>query len=137
MPHPAPSAPTIVLTGVRSRGRIHCFRMNSMPRILGLGLLVVLASLAALLGASAWNDQRAGIKPAPPSSVAVANPDNPPGSPPSARLSAITNRMALALALTAFALAVMLVFSLTLRLPGRVDTRQPFIAARSEITTLA
>jgi signal transduction histidine kinase len=111
-------------------------RMNSVPRILGMGLLVVLAALAALLGASAWNAQHANPKPTGTAIVATGAAEAPPAAYPT-RLSALPTRMALALALTAFALAVMLVFSLTLRGPGRHDTRQPFAAARTEMTTLA
>src|SRR3954467_2741937 len=91
-------------------------RMNSVPRILGMGLLVVLASLAALLGASAWNAPHPSPKSPGSTIVAGSAADAAAPSNPT-RLSAITTRMALALALTAFAVAVMLVFSLTLRAP--------------------
>lgn len=110
--------------------------MNSVPRILGMGLLVVLACLAALLGASAWNASHPAPKSTGSAAVASSAADAaPPGNP--TRLSALTTRMALLLALTAFAVAILLVFSLTLRGPGRGDTRQPFAAVRTEMTTLA
>ena len=48
--------------------------MNSLPRLLGMGLLVVLAALVALLVASAWREVRF----APPATPTVAvNPAAP------------------------------------------------------------
>jgi signal transduction histidine kinase len=112
--------------------------MNSMPRILGMGLLVVLASLVALLAATAWRDVR------PVSPTHEVQPTNAPGaeSPaaagsPTARLAAITTRLELALGLTAFGFAVLLVISLTLRGTRRSETREPFEATRSEVNTIA
>jgi signal transduction histidine kinase len=107
-----------------------------MPRILGMGLLVVLASLVALLAASAWRDVRP-VSTAGEIRAATSSGPEAPAAPSTARLTAITTRMALALSLTAFGLAVLLAFSLTMRSPGRLDTRQPFAATRSEVSTLA
>lgn len=109
--------------------------MNSLPRILGMGLLVVLAALVALLAVPAWQ----GVQTSPPVARAVAvDMANPPPLPSAtARLAALPLRLSLALALVALALAVTLIFCLALRRGRSSDSTPPYAAARSEINTLA
>ena len=109
--------------------------MHSLPRILGMGLLVVLAALVALLAMPAWR----GLHPSAPSQrTATVDAATPPPSPgATARLAALPPRLALALALVAFALAVTLIFSLAFRRGRSVDSAPPYATARSEIKTLA
>lgn len=109
--------------------------MNSLPRILGMGLLMVLAALVALLASSAWREVRLSSPAARVAGPASVDSAADPGLRP-ARLAVASRRLTLALAVGAFALAVMLIFSLSLR-PPRTETRGPFAATRSEINTLA
>jgi signal transduction histidine kinase len=100
------------------------------------GLLVVLAALAALLGASVWRDVRGAGPPArtaaAPSSLEPASGATVPG-----RTAAVfTGRVSLALALGALALAVMLIFSQALH-SSRTEARPQFTALRAEMNTLA
>lgn len=108
--------------------------MNSLPRILGMGLLMVLAALVALLASSAWREVRLSSPTARVAGPASMDSAADPGLRP-ARLAVASRRLTLALAVGAFALAVMLIFSLSLR--PRTETRGPFAATRSEINTLA
>lgn len=109
--------------------------MNSLPRILGMGLLLVLAALVALLASSALREARRS-SPAPRVAAPVSvDSAADPGRRPT-QLAVASRRLALALAIGAFALGVMLIVSLSLR-PPRTETREPFAATRSEINTLA
>ena len=117
--------------------------MNPLPRILGLALFVVLAALAALLATPIWR----AVHPDP---TAVRDPvsdptaprdDRPPiaatGTPRNNHIALQTQRLTLALALGGLGLAAALLFSLTVRSAQAGDSKAPFLAARSEIGTLA
>jgi signal transduction histidine kinase len=100
-----------------------------------MGLLVVLAALVALLAVPAWR----GRPSSPPALQVVATDAGPPSpiASTTARLAALPPRLALALALFAFALAVTLIFSLAFPRGRTGDSIPPYAAARSEINTLA
>lgn len=108
-----------------------------------MALLVVLATLLALLVLPLVVRDRTAAAPAPTSTVeSVGN--RPPHveatlSPnePTARAAALRERTVLALAILAFVLTVTLVFSLSSRAARALESRAPFAAARSEINTLA
>lgn len=113
--------------------------MNSLPRILGMGLLVVLAALVAVLAGAAWQAARLNSSAPQPSSTetSVAAPAQPaPAATRPALIARLTQRSALGLAVAAFALAVMLAFSLAPRPVWRTDTQRPFAASRSEMNAL-
>jgi len=106
--------------------------MNPLPRLLGLGLLVVLAALAAVLAVPEWTN----AKPAAPASREVAAaPAKTPLAP--VRLAAFTERVAFPLALTGLVLATALFLSLGYRSMRGGESRPPFPAARTEIGALA
>lgn len=116
--------------------------MNSLPRILGMGLLVVLAALVALLASAAWQDARRHAPGMTREDLAVVEAANSEGGKATTRtrIVAVTQKTALGLAVAAFALTVMLTFSLAPRPGWRTETRQPFASAPSEmkaLTTLA
>jgi signal transduction histidine kinase len=69
--------------------------------------------------------------------VAIDAAAPPPSPGATARLTALPPRLALALALVAFALAVTLIFSLAFRRGRSADSASPYATARSEIKTLA
>lgn len=103
--------------------------MNSVPRLLGLALLIVLAALAAVLAGPAWRASSAAPEPAAATTSAphVAHPR------PAVSLPV---RVAFPLALTGLALAAALLASLTLR--SRLgESRPPFASNRAEIGALA
>ena len=124
--------------------------MNSLPRILGTGLLVLLAALVALLVMPAWRGAPSappaahpGTVPSPAVPTGETTPGVSAGGAP-ARVAALTQQgvlalalAALALALAALALAVTLVFSLSLHPTRPGDSRAPLEMARSEMKTLA
>src|SRR3954465_5931202 len=100
--------------------------MNSLPRMLGTGMLVVLAMLVALLVASAPNGPRSGAAAgAFTTTLSGAGDAQGAGNVPPARVVVLTRRLELGLALAALALGVILVFSLSLRPTRSVDTSQP------------
>lgn len=112
--------------------------MNPLPRLLGMGLLVILAALVALLAAPAWRElkesapaQRTGTR------EGAASASAPAAIAPAARMEALGRRAALGLALAAFALAVLLIFSLALRATRPAGTMAPFASTRGEMKTLA
>src|SRR5471032_1294728 len=55
---PATSEMSKVLTRVDRDGSLSRYRMNPLPRILGMALFVVLAALAALLATPVWHAAR-------------------------------------------------------------------------------
>ena len=117
--------------------------MNSLPRILGTGLLVLLAALVALLVMPAWRGAPSappaahpGTVPSPAVPTGETTPGVSAGGAP-ARVAALTQQGVLALALAALALAVTLVFSLSLHPTRPGDSRAPLEMARSEMKTLA
>lgn len=127
--------------------------MNPLPRILGLALIVVLAALLAVLAAPSWFRARSdsaaprasqtALGPtAAPSGVssapASATSTGAPSSPNAARMAVLPQRTALALAIAAFVIAVVLIFTLAVRRPQSAGvSRPPFATARSEMATLA
>ena len=115
--------------------------MNSLPRILGMALLVVLATLLALLALPLVLRERVpagSTVSASPSSVSLSRPEAPAvPNEASARAAALRQYTVLALAGLALVLAVMLVFSLSSRAARAIESRAPFAAARSEINALA
>lgn len=106
--------------------------MNPLPRFLGMALIVVLAALVAALSAPLWPRARPAAGTVSPPSTHAAAP-----APANARLAALPQRTALALAVAAFVLAAVLVFTLAVRSPRLGQSQPPFSAARSEINTLA
>lgn len=116
--------------------------MNSLPRILGMALLVVLATLLALLALPLALRDRAPIAPSPASPIIEKTTAPKVESPlvpneANARAAALRQRTVPALAILAFILTVTLVFSLSSRAARTLESRAPFAAARSEINTLA
>jgi len=101
--------------------------MNPLPRLLGLSLLVVLVTLAAVLAGPAFNAVADSAKAA--SSAAAAHPSA------ADVLTTLSHRLALPLALLACVLTVTLLASLALR-PRGPDTAAPFTMARTEIAAL-
>lgn len=112
--------------------------MNSLPRFLGMALIMVLAALVAVLSAPLWSTSR--VEPAATSTASAAPSSAASASTPTpanTRLATLPRRAALGLALGAFLLAGLLLFTLTLRTPRASVSRAPFAAARSEMNTLA
>jgi len=101
--------------------------MNPLPRLLGLGLLLVLVLLAAILAVT----PRRASKSLPPAAVETV------ATGPSARLTEFSQRLSLPLTLTAVAVTVALLASLGVRQPRSGESRAPFAASRAEIGTLA
>ncbi len=115
--------------------------MNSLPRILAMALLVVLATLLALVALPLALRDRPPIVQAPAttitSSAAAPTDSHLMPNETSVRATALRQRTVLALAILAFILTVTLVFSLSGRAANAAATRTPFSAVRSEINTLA
>lgn len=115
--------------------------MNPLPRILGMALFVVLAVLTALLAAPAWHGVRsdaAANRSATVGAAATRDPALPVAAAPGvARLATLSQKLTLALALTAVVLAGVLAFSLVYRPGSPSDSKSPFRTAQSEIGTLA
>lgn len=104
--------------------------MNPLPRYLALALFVALAALVALLAVAVWRGAR------PESAVAGGSVQRDPVAWSASRRAVVqSQRIALALAGTALALALTLL--LASRPPRTLDSPPPFAAARSEIGTLA
>jgi len=110
--------------------------MNSLSRLLGLGLFVVLAALVALLTAAAWRGARAA------NSVSGEVPALTASSLPAAtqsrnaRLGSLPLRVALPLAATSLVLAAALLASLAFPRTRSAGSTPPFSAARAEINSL-
>ena len=101
--------------------------MNSLPRLLGLSLLIVLAALAAILAGPA-------LSPVAEPRVARANA---PARPTQAQmLNVISHRAALPLALVGLVLATALLVSLALK-PFRAEAAAPLASSRTELGALA
>lgn len=113
-----------VLTRPAAAGSFRSDRMNPLPRFLALALFVVLAALTALLTAPAWRGSR--LDPAL----------NATAAPSAVRATALSQQLALALALAGSVLSVVLVISLARRSARSSETKTPFSAARTEIDTL-
>ncbi len=106
--------------------------MNPLPRFLGLALFVLLAALTALLTVPVW---RSAFTDAPTSGRGT-----PPASPPPAaavRATALSQRLALGLALVGSVVAAILVISLARRSTRTGETTTLFSSARHEIDALA
>ncbi len=103
--------------------------MNSLPRFVAMALFTVLLALAGLLAVPLWQDT--GVDPrAKPSAGSEAAPN-------AARARVLSQRIALALATGALALAVTLILLQTFR-PGRdAETQATFNTTRAEVGTLA
>lgn len=84
--------------------------MNPLPRLLGLGLLLILIALAVMLAGQSW--QRSSFAPAPTTETGVNSPARRP--PPAMRVIVFSQRMAFPLALTGVAVAAGLLASLAL-----------------------
>jgi signal transduction histidine kinase len=106
--------------------------MNPLPRFLATALFVVLAALVALLAAPAW---RVRTNPPPGERPAVSAPTTMASSP--ARVFALSQRLALVLALIGAALALALVINLAMRFSQPGTSRTPFAATRTEVGALA
>lgn len=102
--------------------------MNLLPRLLGLGLIIVLAVLAVLLSGPVW-------RPLPAQSPVHASATEPPL--PARRLAEFSQRATFPLALTGVVLAIALVVSLASRSARGSETRVPFTSTRVEIDALA
>src|SRR6185503_700431 len=98
-------------------GSLPLSRMNPLPRLLGLALFVVLAVLVALLAAPAW---RGAVVDSPPRRETPAAAVAPTSS--AARMAIMLPRLTFACALVGVALAVALLFSLTLHPSRATDT---------------
>lgn len=110
--------------------------MTSLPRYLALALLVVLTALLAIIAAPLWSRARAdaagGDAPAAQASAASRGEVLP------ARFVQLSQRTTLGLAVVAFALAFALTVALALRASASAAlSKPPFMAARSEMSTLA
>lgn len=114
--------------------------MNPLPRLLALGIFVVLVMLATVLGVAAWQRPR----PAPvdttasPAQSNVAEGGARPPSARGARLAQLHSRLAFGLVLLALVLAVALLVSLAFK-PLRTNgntSRPPFAVSRAEMTNL-
>lgn len=103
--------------------------MNSVTRLLGLGLLLVLAMLAAVLAGPALVP---ASTPADHAQVRESVSRNSKGS----ALSTLPQRVAFPLALVAVVIAGGLLVSLSFA-PKTSGSRQPFLAAQTEMHTLA
>jgi signal transduction histidine kinase len=106
--------------------------MHQLPRLLATCLFVVLAALAALLIAPAWQSARGDSPAAHASSTAATG-----SLAPVARAASLAPRLALALALVGSGLAVALVITLPRAWASPSPSRSPFAAARSEVGTLS
>jgi signal transduction histidine kinase len=114
--------------------------MNPLPRLLATGLFVVLAALAALLVAPAWQAWRQNLPNAAAHTYSPGEAARNPGTPPSAsssQLVQLSSRLGVGLALVGTALAAALMVSLTLRPGRRHDSRAPFEATRTEVGALS
>lgn len=105
--------------------------MNPLPRLLALGLLVLLAVLAVVLAVPMW---QGSPPPAAAPAISTAAATKPPIRP--ARLAQYSARIALPLALTALVLTTGLLVSLALRPATGNGTRSPFVT-RTEVGALA
>jgi signal transduction histidine kinase len=104
--------------------------MNPLPRLLGLGLFLVLAALAAVLSGPVWRPPQYPHAPAATTTTNAA-------PQPALRLAEFSRRAAFPLALTGVALATALLVGLAVRPARGVDSRTPFSAGRAEIGALA
>ncbi len=104
--------------------------MNPLPRFLGLALFVVLAALTTLLTVPVWRSAFAEVSPS-----ATGVPAS--GPPRAARATALSQRLALALALAGSVVSSILVISLARRSTRTGETKIPFASARQEIDALA
>jgi len=118
--------------------------MNPLLRLVGMALFVVLAVLVALLAAPAWRGVRAeAVTARDPAAGELApvgggNPALPAGAAPrAARLVALPQRFAFALAVLGFLLAGLLLFSLAFRSAQAGDATPAITTARAEIGALA
>jgi signal transduction histidine kinase len=103
--------------------------MNPLPRFLALTLFVALAALVALLAVPAWHGARPEIparEPAPAS-----------GSSGTLKIAAVSQRLALGIALFSAALALTLAVSLAGRPATTGGSNTPFNAKRPELDALA
>ncbi len=113
--------------------------MNPLPRLLGLGLLFLLVTLAILLAVPALTERdsprRAGLRPGP--EATPASSASHAAQPASA--VALAQRLAFPLALTGVVLALGLLASLALRSPRTTgESRPPFPSPqRAEVSALA
>jgi signal transduction histidine kinase len=102
--------------------------MPQLPRLFATCLFVVLAALAALLIAPAWQSARGEVAVRAQPSAAIA---------PVARAASLAPRVALGLALVGCGLAVALVISLPRWSATANPSRSPFAASRSELGALS
>ncbi len=108
--------------------------MNPLPRFVAMALFVVLAALVALLAVPLWRGARADTA-TPPSAAGNAAPATPTGTPQ--RALALSQRLALVLAVVAFALTLTLILGLTSRATRHVDSRAPYDTTRTAFGALA
>ncbi len=104
--------------------------MNPLPRLLALGLFIVLAALSVMLGATA--SQRARLSRSPSASATAA-----PAETAAARLAQLSQRLTFPVALTGVVLAVALVASLAMRPARPADSKPPFGPHGAEMGALA
>lgn len=104
--------------------------MNLLPRFLGVGLVLILAVLAALLAVPGRYAQNGTT----PRVVAVTKDGRPPAA---SQLAAFSRRVTFPIAITGLVFAVALVASLALRPEPEGEPEKPMAAARAEIGALA
>lgn len=110
--------------------------MNPLPRFIAIMLFTVLAALVVILGLPVWHGLQNAERNPPAKQEGSAAAAEPTGNPGSARARLLSQRAALVLAVTGFALTVALILSQVLR-SAPSESRAPFNVARSEIGTLA
>ena len=111
--------------------------MNPLLRFVAMALFVVLAALVALLAVPVWRSARADAG-SPATTVTTAGPAAPQSASASARALVLSQKLALTIAATGLALAIMLILGLALRPPRAGDSRAPFVASqRTELGALA
>ncbi len=108
--------------------------MNPLPRFVAMALFVVLAALVALLAMPVWSGAR------PESAAASTNHSSATTTTPSTtplRALALSQRVALVLALGAFAMAIMLILGLTPRGAPTTESQTPYETSRTAFGALA
>jgi signal transduction histidine kinase len=99
--------------------------MSPLPRVLGLGLLVLLAALTAVLAGHVWTATAGSPVDASTHSSAVH------------ALTELPHRLAFPLSLAALLVATALLISLALKPPRTAESTAPFATSKTEISALA
>jgi len=107
--------------------------MNSLPRLLGLVLFVLLVVLTTLLALPLWQ----GLRDEAPGAGETNSPARASGTSRAARIQVLPQKVSLALSVTALALTIALGLSRVTRAPRSSLTRSPFAHGRPEMDALA